>query len=904
MATIRFKEKTECRKLAGRKHFERLSPAAPFGPESNSDTELKWGETDYEKAMSGLRKRLDPKLLDDLFNDPKKCAKLVPPEFFEFLLGKALLSGRIDLAKSIVRFCKKQARYQQVKVSNEFFDDLARRQNRHFPFAHLIFLSLVRKGNVELVRFALENSHDKFSIDDVCVRDGDMKTTQWLDKELDEMTAEEKFRDATYKSAKINKAEYEVETMLTAALKSGSKEMVHHILHKGADPFAHNYQAFKVASRLGLIKDMKYMLNTKKTWYLEKKQKMSSKQVRNVYSICFANAAMEDQKDMMNWLAKSIRDNPALPAQKVFQKSVNTLVIEGSAEFCCYRFRIMNGINELLRIKDLMVGSGNNKASNRNSLSSVGSLESVNSYVPADFVKLYLLYDWFRFVTRGHEFRAPQVVDDLFFLGLDKFFCPKVHKKDKSKNKEGEDSTEGGSNGSPDNFSMSDTSSLNDSWDDNISDSGRSHLSRASRQVAATMTNLRRGSLSLANTIRQNSVRAAGGKGQYASRQQKIEALGLAAVFGNERVLNKMIDLVLPKDDKLAAYLKAATKRNKSTTCKILLDRLSARIDQLVKQNKGRRNTNMGRRKTMKEMDINGLSKTASSFNFMAKNPKEFIREAIINEMENKTNHTSDPVPKKSMKGKRNNTLKVKGKPNTRRQSTAKRTLKRARSIVLQKKASVSDSKYPKDIDKLYGMYLTYLLKYAIAYEYKALEVAELLVADKYCSVTEAEKIIKRVLLSAVTRQMKRMSGIEIVSLVKLLFINAKKGIASGKEKTVLNDYLAEFGRELCQRVINSPVDDLNQLSSILKEVSRYTGGKILRVNDLKLFFEVASNNEKKWTVLWGEYVYLLFENMDPQEQAKVSSVSYASVADIDGNAKKAWDTVLDAAEKGITTVS
>mmetsp|Transcript_11213 Transcript_11213/g.12981 ORF Transcript_11213/g.12981 Transcript_11213/m.12981 type:complete len:881 (+) Transcript_11213:297-2939(+) len=878
MAKVHFKEKVECwGKFQNHKHWERLVEDETGKNVKNKS--LDWGEDNYEKIMEHLKKSLDESLLDRLFSDPRQCAKLVPPEYVELLLGKALLSNRLGFAKSIIRFTQKHPKFQGVRVSNEYNEEFERKLSKPAIHPNMLFLTLVRHGNVEVVRFALDNAPSDVSVNDVRIRNGDMRSIKWLDKELSEMTPEERFNNDLFQQIQISRADYEVETMLTAALKSGSREMVKHILHKGADPFKYDYQAFKVAAQLGLIEDLKYMLWTKKKEFQEKGKKFNKKNMNEVFSRCFAHAAMEDQKLMMTWLIEQMKSNENLKKQKVYQDAINLLIDYGSDEYCCNRYQIMFGITELLRAKDRMVASNGKKVKRHDSFGSASSL-AVDSYEPADFVKLSQLYSWFKHVTKGHEFNSSQVVKDLFFLGLDKYFAPKVKKR---KNQLGDEMNDGTVD--MDNFSVSDASSLLDSWD-NASDGGASQLSRISGRVSNTIETLRRGSV--------KSLSAMGGrlarKNNMASRQEKVEALGLAAEFGDEEILTKMMGLILPKDDKMLPYLRVATKNNKDATCKVLLERLGARIDELslTSEAKGGREKK-ARKKSMRRSVVGSFRfEKKPSVMGMGKSDVAKMREALILEMENKEGNNNGD--RKSLKGAK----KSFHNPNT--GTRRKSTMKKVKIRSMQKKDGTTN-KYSGSLRDLYQKFLSQLLKDAVELENK-LEVVEVLVNDRFTDSQECEKIITKKLLAAVTRNMKAISPIEIVTYIKLMAVNINK--KRKRDGGKLLDLFA-LARRFCRKVQNSPIQNLSQLDGILKEITKHVGSRVIRFKDVKQYLQLANEAENNWTSLWGSYVYLLFENMEPNEQKKLKQISPQSVKDLSRDAYKAWNVIMDAVDKGKT---
>lgn len=332
-----------------------------------------------KKLIRYVSMKLDWTLLNELLNNKKFVRKYLELIHLEIILGKALISGHLAEAKKFVKVVRKIEKYKDLKVTDAFFVDLIKRRKKTIKdFEGLVLMTVIRQGNSDTVQFTIDNLNKDISLKTCYVRDGDMTFSFWTKhKEVHELTKEEKLIEAMPKD-KIFQSLFDDETPLSAVLRNSIKtktDKIHNklletLLKSGADPFAKRYQAFKVAARYGLVKEIKYMLsflnidssaaNRVKATYTNHMKEMSIS--------VLAYGSIENQQNVLQFIYEQAeshdkhkkgrnRESKTPPKPRIallVERAIGKLVDRGKEENCTFRYRILNGVFNLLRMKQVI----------------------------------------------------------------------------------------------------------------------------------------------------------------------------------------------------------------------------------------------------------------------------------------------------------------------------------------------------------------------------------------------------------------------------------------------------------------------------------------------------------------------------------------------------------------------
>lgn len=343
---------------------------------------------------------------------------------------------------------------------------------------------------------------------------------------------------------------------------------------------------------------------------------------------------------------------------------------------------------------------------------------------------------------------------------------------------------------------------------------------------------------------------------------------------------------------------------------------IEKRMNKKMQRKKSSMFKEVNRKKSLREMSTEANKPkpgvNLAKMTLRSRPPKEMFRMAIIEELTNQQNQSNQKTEKnKNMKVskkksfgstgsstsagsrkrqlRRGNSLSKKNSLGNKRSNSRKNVLVRVRSSLAMGKSPISDE-FPEDVVDLYRYYLTELLKTALDNKYKSYDFAELLVGRRYCNTLEAEALIMNLLTKAVTRRSLKLSTIRINYLVRMLAVRIPENRKVQKEPAKLN--LRSHGRKLARAAADSVTEDVQQLQFILEEMCKYTETRIILVEDLNNVVTTERDQDNNWQA-WGEYLYLMYEHMEPNEREKLKNIEYSTVASINLDARRAWDKII-----------
>lgn len=328
-----------------------------------------------KKIIRFATMKLDWELLSHLLADRRFVKTHLSLQQVEIIVGRALISGHTKHVKKFFKKASALDKYKGLSVTDAFFDDLVARKKKSISkYNGLVLMTVIRQGDHEAVKFCLEHLSPEINLHEVKVQDGDMTYSIWArHREFHELTPAEKLAEVIPKE-KIFDSYFEQETPLTAVLRnresmqsvsSTEKEsMLQLLLRHGANPFAENYQCFKVAAKLGLGDEINIMLkHMKPTSNNPKARQNFSKHLKDIYTNMLAYSATENQKVIMFFVylkvdkVKKARNDKTTNNRKLqigtyIENAVQKLVRHGASEHCSFRYRILNGIFNLMRLKN------------------------------------------------------------------------------------------------------------------------------------------------------------------------------------------------------------------------------------------------------------------------------------------------------------------------------------------------------------------------------------------------------------------------------------------------------------------------------------------------------------------------------------------------------------------------
>lgn len=342
----------------------------------NFSASMNISKDEAPKIIRFITLKLDFDLLDKLLDNGNFVRRYLTLIHLEIIVGCGLISGFLPEVKKLFQKATKMEKFEDLKVTDAFYFDLIGRKKKNIAdFDGLLLITIIRQGDSEVLKFALENLSEEIKIGKAQVRDGDMAYSVWAKfRNMQDLTPEDKLAEAIPKNKAFD-SYFEIETPLTALLKNreslksvekGSKDcMLTLLLKHGANPLEHTNQAFKVAARIGLSEQIDIMLKfiRPKTNSIAT-NKLFSETVKEIYNSCLAYGATENQTEVIDYVRRKIekknkrkskhpkKTQPDTPRiGKNIEDAVRKLMLSGVQEHCSFRYRLLNGVFNLMNLK-------------------------------------------------------------------------------------------------------------------------------------------------------------------------------------------------------------------------------------------------------------------------------------------------------------------------------------------------------------------------------------------------------------------------------------------------------------------------------------------------------------------------------------------------------------------------